>query len=177
MRVGLPSNIFGEAIAADAQVPGTVEEVYALLRDADFVGRSAPFIRRITPLADDVWWWEVGGIRHPGGTFAAGFTQRMTFDPPHEIAFRHDPGALEGTAQRQGRREAELAGAEGVFRLTPLDPDGAGDGVRVELEMRIQATVPAPASGAPVVEAAMRAVLTRMRDRFTAALVQAQEAR
>ena len=169
----MPSHTFGQSITADAELPGTVEQVYALLRDPGFVGRSAPFIRRITPLADDVWWWEMGGIKHPGGTFAAGFTQRMTFDEPKEIAFHHDPGAHAGSSPAKGYRAAELAGAEGVFRLTALKPHG----VRVDLQMRIEATVPAPASGAPVVEAAMKAVLVHMRDRFTAALRSAQEAR
>lgn len=159
-------NTFHRGITASTEVPGTARQVYDVVRDPDFVARSAPFVRRITPLADDVWRWEIGGIRYPGGTFTAGFTQRMTFDPPHEIAFRHDPHAGDaGPGSRRGHQE--LAGAEGLFRTTGAE---RADHVRLELEMRVEARVPAPRAAAAVVEGAIGAVLAVIRDRFVEAL-------
>ncbi|QWC84527.1 hypothetical protein KLP28_13260 [Nocardioidaceae bacterium] len=166
MMLAPPRHAFRRGITASADLPGDCEAAYALLCDPGFVGRSAPFIRRITPLAEDLWRWEVGGISYPGGSFAAGFTQRMTFDAPHAISFHHDPAAAARGAR--GTRRAELAGAEGVFRVAPRP----GDGVRVDLEMSVEAQVPAPRAAAPIVESAMGAVLVLMRDRFTAALQQ-----
>lgn len=141
---------FSSTLHASATVDATPEQVYAVVRDPVFVEASTPFIRRVRVLADDLWQWEVAGIRYPGGTFTAALTQRMAFDPPHEVRFHHDP---DGT---------ELAGADGAFRIAPQE-EGR---VRLDLEVRVHARIPAPRAAAPVVESAMGVVMGLMRDRF-----------
>lgn len=154
-------NSFTATLHADATVLATSEQVYEIVRDPEFVGSSTPFIRRVVVLADDLWRWEVAGIRYPGGTFTAALTQRMTLEPPHLVAFRHDPDGL------------ELAGADGTFRVSPQDAAGR---VRLTLEVHVHARVPAPRAAAPVVEAAMHVVMGVMRDRFVRDLERRLEA-
>lgn len=147
-------NTFTGTLHASAVVPATCEQVYDVVRDPEFVGASTPFIRRVVVLAEDLWRWEVAGIRYPGGTFTAALTQRMTFSPPHLVTFRHDPS---GT---------ELAGADGSFRVSAED-DGRA---RLDLEVEVSADIPAPRVSAPVVEGAMHVVMGVMRDRFVRSL-------
>jgi hypothetical protein len=43
-----------------------------VVRDPAFVGDSTPSIRRVIVLADDLWRWEVTGIRYPIGASLPG---------------------------------------------------------------------------------------------------------
>jgi len=123
-------NTFTATLTASADVAGSAPDVYAVIGDPDFISASTPFVRRVVVLAEDLWRWEIAGIRYPGGTFNAALTQRMELDPPHEVAFRHEP---------QG---AEPAGADGALRVV-ADPDDAGR-ARLELVVSVHARVPAP---------------------------------
>ncbi|QIK66000.1 hypothetical protein G7072_06290 [Nocardioides sp. HDW12B] len=152
-------NSFTGRLHAEADVDGTCEDVYAVVSRPEFISRSTPFVRDVVDIGDDRWRWDIAGIRYPGGTFTAALTEKVTFEPPHRIAFRHDP---DGT---------ELAGTEGAFTLTPArDRTGGSERVHLAIEVDVTARVPAPRRAAPVVEAAMHVVMGLMRDRFVRAV-------
>lgn len=146
-------NTFIARLEAATDVPGTCEDVFAVVSQPGFISRSTPFVREVVVLDDGRWRWQVGGIRYPGGTFTAAYTERMTFEPPRRIAFHHDPD------------EPELAGTEGAFTLSQV-----GDHAHLAIEVEVSARVPAPRQAAPVVEAAMQVVMRLMRDRLVAAV-------
>ena len=141
-----------------AEVRSSVDEVWALLVQPEVLVRHTPFLHAIDDLGDGRWRWRVGGIRYPGGHFTSAFTERMTFDPPHRIEFRHEPSS-----------ERELAGAEGRYVLTP----GSGPHGRttLEIELDVTARLPAPRAGQRLVVAAMDLVLGQMGRSFASGLL------
>jgi carbon monoxide dehydrogenase subunit G len=138
-----------------ATVRSSVDEVWALLVQPEVLVRHTPFLHAIEDLGDGRWRWQVGGIRYPGGTFTAGFTERMAFEPPRRILFRHEPAS-----------GWELAGADGEYELTPV-----GTGSRLEIEVAVTVRVPAPKPAGRLVRTAMEVVIGQMGRAFAAGLL------
>ena len=138
-----------------ADVRSSVEEVWALLVRPEVLVRHTPFLHAIDDLGDGRWVWRVGGIRYPGGVFTSSFTERMTFDEPRSITFRHEPAS-----------DHEHAGAEGRYALTPR-----GEGARLEIALSVTTRLPAPRAGRRVVVAAMDVVIGQMGRAFANGLL------
>ncbi len=140
----------------EAVVAGTVEQVWAILADPEALAEMTPFVHHIADLGDGRWSWELRGIPLPGGKFAAAFTERMEFEEFHTIRFAHeDPD------------DRELAGATGVYRLTPVDATHT----HLHITLGIHAWVPAPKLAAPLVQAAMQSAIAFMGDRFSKRMI------
>ncbi len=148
-------NSFTSSRHDTAEVRSSVDEVWALLVQPQVLVRHTPFLHAIDDLGDGRWVWRVGGIRYPGGVFTTSFTERMTFDEPRSITFRHE------AASRH-----EHAGAEGRYDLARLD-----QGTRLEIEVGVTARLPVPRAGRRVVVTAMDLVLAQMGKAFAAGLL------
>ena len=83
--------------------------LWAALTDPDLLPRLTPYLHSID--ADgDRWRWNMARIPVLGVSVAPSFTERMTFDEPRRIEFKHDPES-----------EQEKAGVEGTYELEEVD--------------------------------------------------------
>lgn len=133
------------------EVPVSLQRVWEILTDPDALTELTPVLAGIT--ADgDRWCWQLAGIRALGVEVAPSFTERMTFDPPSRIEFRHEPPA--GSTER--------AGAEGVYELTEVGPDRT----HLSIDITVHVDLPLPAVSRRAVERVMTATMARTGDVF-----------
>ncbi len=148
---------FSTSTRSAATVSASPDEVWAALTDPDLVARLTPFLHRVTERGEH-WVWEMTRVPVLGKNFSFTFTERMTFEEPQRIEFRHDPDAGDG--------ENESAGVEGWYHLSPRDA-----GTRLETSMAISVELPFPGITRPAVTAAMKGVVTLMGQRFSQQLL------
>ena len=135
----------------EAVVTATPQEVWAKISDPDTVARLTPFLERVAERGDH-WVWELQKIPILGKSFSFTFTERMSFDEPRRMEFRHDPDAADGT---------ESAGVEGWYDLTEHE-----DGTRLETSMEISVDLPFPRIARSGVQTGMKGVVGAMGQRF-----------
>lgn len=142
---------FSADTRAEAVVAAPREEIWAALTDPGLVARLTPFVRRITEDGDH-WRWEMSGLSVLGVGVSPAFTERMSYDEPQRIEFRHDPpsGATERSA------------VEGWYQLEEVD-----DGTRLTTSLEITLDLPLPRASKPAVRKTMNAVIGQMGDRFS----------
>jgi carbon monoxide dehydrogenase subunit G len=142
---------FSADTRAEAVVAAPRAEIWAALTDPDVVAELTPFVRRIT--ADgDCWQWQLSGLTVLGVGIAPAFTERMEYDEPRRIEFRHDPPA--GVSERSA--------VQGWYELEELPA-----GTRLLTAMEITLDLPLPRRSGPVVRATMRRLIGQMGDRFS----------
>ena len=151
---------FSAGTRAEAVVDAPPAEVWAALTDPDVVARLTPFVRRI--VAADIrgagsapaehWRWEMTGLKVLGIGVAPTFTERMTYDEPARIDFRHDPPP--GGSERSA--------VEGWYRLEEVVA-----GTRLTTSMEITVDLPLPRVSAGAVRVAMCRVIDQMGERFS----------
>jgi len=128
--------------------------LWAALTDPDLLPRLTPYLHSID--ADgDRWRWNMARIPVLGVSVAPSFTERMTFDEPRRIEFKHDPES-----------EQEKAGVEGTYELEEVD-----GGTRLAIDIDICVDLPLPGVARGAVERAMRGVIAAMGRRFATNLL------
>ena len=142
---------FSAKTHAEAVVLAPQQDIWDVLVDPDLMAKFTPFLKRITADGEH-WRWEMSGLDVLGVKVAPAFTERMVFDEPDRIEFRHDPPA--GTKEK--------AGVEGWYELTPTD-----DGTKLVTELEITLELPLPKASGRAVRAAMGKVIDTMGDRFS----------
>jgi carbon monoxide dehydrogenase subunit G len=147
---------FSAETRAEAVVSAPPAAVWGALTDPDLVAELTPFVRSIRADGDH-WRWELTGLSVLGIGIAPAFTERMTYDEPRRIEFRHDPPA--GSDERSA--------VEGWYALAEV-----AEGTRLRTALEITLDLPLPRASGPAVRAAMRRVIDHMGDRFSAALLQ-----
>ena len=146
---------FSAETRAEAVVGATRADIWAALTDPALVAELTPFVRRITEDGDH-WYWEMTGLKVLGAGIAPAFTERMTYDEPSRIEFRHDPpsGANERSA------------VEGWYSLEEV-----ASGTRLTTALSITLDLPLPRASGRAVRAAMSKVIDQMGDRFSKGLL------
>lgn len=134
-----------------ADVPAPRQAIWEVLTDPDALTELTPLLEGITVNADH-WCWKLGGIKALGVEVAPSFTERMTFDEPSRITFRHDPPA--GAAER--------AGAEGTYDLVERGPDAT----QLSIDITLHVELPLPAMSRRAVERVMSSTMARTGDVF-----------
>ena len=99
---------FSAKTRAEAVVLAPQQDIWDVLVDPELMARFTPFLESITADGDH-WRWQLSGLNVLGAKVAPAFTERMVFQEPDRIEFRHDPPA--GTT--------EQAGVAGWYALTP----------------------------------------------------------
>ncbi|MBD3783339.1 MAG: SRPBCC family protein [Micrococcales bacterium] len=153
---------FSTSTLSTATVTAEPDAVWEALTDPALVARLTPFLHRVTERGEH-WVWEMTRVPVLGRSFSFTFTERMTFDEPHRIEFRHDPGAGDGE---------ESAGVDGWYDLEPRS-----GGTRLETSMTISVELPFPGVTRPAVHAAMKGVVALMGQRFSQQLLHHLHAR
>lgn len=147
---------FSASTSADAVVPFGRQRVWDALVDPALVARLTPFVRDIEGRGDH-WVWRMSGLEVLGRGFAPTFTERMTYDEPSRIEFRHDPA---------GDRP-ERAGVNGWYALTA---QGEAETL-LETRLEICVDLPLPRAAGPAVRGAMKGVMATMGERFSKGLL------
>ncbi len=128
--------------------------LWKALTDPDLLPRLTPYLHSID--ADgDRWRWNMARIPVLGVSVAPSFTERMTFDEPRRIEFKHDPESAQ-----------EKAGVEGTYELEEVD-----GGTRLAIDIDICVDLPLPGVARGAVERAMRGVIAAMGRRFASNLL------
>ena len=134
---------FSAKTRAEAVVLAPQQDIWDALVDPVLMARFTPFLESITADGDH-WRWQLSGLNVLGAKVAPAFTERMVFQEPDRIEFRHDPP--DGTT--------EQAGVAGWYSLTPTH-----DGTELVTELEITLDLPLPKASGPAVRAAMRKVI------------------
>lgn len=134
-----------------AVVPAPRTAIWDVLRSPDELVALTPLLCDIT-VDGDRWTWTMGGFSALGVEIAPRFTERMTFEPEHEIRFEHapPPGAH------------ERAGAHGVYRLGDLGPDRT----ELSIDITLHVELPLPRATRRAVERVMASSMARTGDVF-----------
>jgi carbon monoxide dehydrogenase subunit G len=141
---------FAATVESAADVSADREAVWKALTDPDLLAELTPLLRSIR--ADgDTWCWSMIRIAALGVSIQPSFTEKMTFDDGHRIAYTHapPPGAK------------ERAGAEGVYEL-----DDVPGGTHLHMKLTIRIDLPLPKMATPAVQRVMRTSIDRTGARF-----------
>jgi carbon monoxide dehydrogenase subunit G len=142
---------FEQSTKAEAVVPVSRDDIWAVLTDPEMITKFTPFVSRIVE-RDGHWIWTMSGIKVLGKGFSATFTEKMTMTGHERIEFKHDPPGPEG----------ERAAVNGFYALS--DADG---GTRLETSLAVCTDLPLPGVSGRAVRAAMAKVMDGMGDRFS----------
>jgi carbon monoxide dehydrogenase subunit G len=142
---------FSTQNVSTGDVPVPRSAVWEVLTDPVALTHMTPLLDGIS-VDGDRWCWQLSGIRALGVEVAPSFTERMTFDEPSRIEFRHEPPP--GSTER--------AGADGVYDLTELAPDLT----RLCIDISLHVELPLPAMSRRAVERVMTASMARTGDVF-----------
>ena len=147
---------FSATTENEAVVPADRADVWAVLTDPDLLVRLTPLLERID--ADgDRWTWQLTRISALGVGITPRFTERMFFDEPRRIEYRHEPPA--GSTERTG--------ADGWYEMAD-DPDGT----RLAISLTLTVELPLPRTAGPAVRAVMSRMMVRTGDQFSANLLE-----
>lgn len=149
---------FTASRTAHAEVPAPREEIWEILVDPSSLAPLVPFVRSIEALDGGTHWhWQLSGIAVAGLEVAPSFTERMTFEAPERIEFRHDPPA--GVHER--------AGVVGWYDLQEVRPGVTALATSLEITLEL----PLPGLARPAVTRTMSGVVAQMGDRFATHLL------
>jgi len=132
-------------------VPAPRQAVWEILTDPVALTELTPLLTRID-VDGDRWRWQMSGIRALGIEVAPAFTERMTFEAPSRIEYRHEPPP--GTVER--------AGADGVYELTEVGPDRT----HLSIDITLSVDLPLPGLSRRAVERVMASTMARTGDVF-----------
>lgn len=132
-------------------VPASREALWAVLTDPTALTDMTPLLSGIS-VDGDRWCWQLAGIRALGIEVAPSFTERMRFDEPSRIEFRHEPPA--GTVER--------AGADGIYELVAMGPECT----HLSIDLTLSVELPLPAISRRAVEKVMTSTMARTGDVF-----------
>lgn len=136
---------------SQADVPAPREKIWPVVTSPGCLAQLTPLIARIT--ADgDLWCWQLKPVSALGVRVEPSFTESMSFDDGHRIAFEHQ--APQGKAER--------AGARGTYLLADL-PDGR---TRLSVDITVQIELPLPAISRRAVERVMASMMARTGAKF-----------
>lgn len=152
---------FTASKTSEATVAYARDLVWGVLTDPDTVARLTPMVASITPDGDR-WRWQLTRIPVLGRSFELAFTEKMSYDEPSRITFRHTPVG------------EERAGTNGRYDLAEADA-GAATGLRIELEVSVE--LPFPGLARPAVQTAMHGVLAAMGAGFARSIEKELRAR
>ena len=138
-------------------VPAPREAIWEILRSPETLAELTPLLDEIT-VDGDLWCWKMAGISALGVEVAPSFTERMIFDPMDSIRFSHEPPP--GVSQ--------LAGADGLYTLEPLDDHTT----RLCIDIRLHVHLPLPKLSRRAVERVMWSTMGRTGDVFGKRLYQ-----
>ena len=98
-----------------ATLKSSRKDVWAALTDPELLPKLTPYLHRID-VEDDRWTWNVAKVPVLGKSIGTTFTEVMTFEEPHRIAFTHDharkPTRRAGSrGSTSSRRPAPAAGS------------------------------------------------------------------
>lgn len=136
---------------SEGDVPVPRSAVWEVLTDPGCLTEMTPLLDGIT-VDGDRWCWQLSGIRALGVEVAPSFTERMAFDEPSRITFRHAPPA----------GQTERAGADGVYELTEV----GSDRTHLSIDITLHVDLPLPALSRRAVERVMAASMARTGDVF-----------
>lgn len=146
---------FQSTIESGAIISASRDEVWAALTDPKLLAELTPLLSRVD--ADgDLWRWYLTRISALGVSVCPSFTERMSFDDGHRIAYTHQPPP--GVNER--------AGAEGRYELS--DEDG---GTRLAISLTLCVDLPLPKAASRAVQGVMKSTMRRTGDRFSANLL------
>jgi len=134
---------------SSATLKSSRKDVWAALTDPELLPKLTPYLNRID-VDGDRWTWNVAKVPILGKSLGTTFTEVMTFEEPHRIAFTHDPAKTE-----------ENSGVEGEYLL-----EEAGSGCKVSIDLGVTVDLPFPKATRRAVEGTMRAVMAGMGKRF-----------
>lgn len=142
---------FSADTRAQAVVAAPRSAIWAALTDPSLVAEMTPFVRRITADGDH-WRWEMSGLSVLGVGVSPAFTEKMSYDEPERIEFRHDPppGATERSA------------VEGWYELEEVEGS-----TRLTTSLEITLDLPLPKVSGKAVRATMNTVIDQMGERFS----------
>lgn len=140
---------FTAKTSSTANLKSTREEIWAALTDPELLPRLTPYLHRID-VDGDRWQWHVAKIPLLGKSIGTTFTEVMTFEEPHRIAYQHDV-----------ERAEEHSSVEGEYVL-----EERGSGTHVAIELSVTVDLPFSRVLRPAVEGGMRAVMALMGRRF-----------
>lgn len=146
---------FAVSRVSTADVDASMDEVFSILEQPAKVAELTPHLESIIDQGDGTWVWRMGGIHAPMGLINPEFTERMTLVRPTLMEFRHEPPA--------GR--SEIAGADGIYRLTPR-ADGL-PGCTLHIDLTVATFLPLPALSKPLVRSTMNRVIDHMGKGFS----------
>src|SRR5262245_7300721 len=137
-----------------AVVPVDRKQVWEVLTDPDLLPRLTPLLREIR--ADgDVWEWHLTRLTVLGIGIAPVFTEKMTFDEPRRIDYRHSPPDT-----------TERAGADGWYVL-----EDHPEGTHLEIELTMHVDLPLSRVAGPAVRGVMGSMMQRTGERFASNLL------
>ncbi|MGB0100406.1 MAG: SRPBCC family protein [Nocardioides sp.] len=142
---------FSASTRAEALVAAPRADIWAALTDPALVAELTPFVKQITEDGEH-WRWELSGLTVLGVGVAPAFTERMSYDEPRRIDFRHDPP--QGSTERSS--------VEGWYELEEADA-----GTRLTTSLEITLDLPLPKVSGRAVRATMNGVIDQMGERFS----------
>jgi uncharacterized protein YndB with AHSA1/START domain len=146
---------FTATVSTGADISADREAVWKALTDPDLLPRLTPLLRSVHANGD-IWCWRMTRIAALGVGITPSFTEKMTFEDGHRIAYTHQPPR--GTKER--------AGAEGAYELTDID-----GGTHLHIDLTLCVELPLPRAAAPAVQRVMRAIMDSTGDHFSANLL------
>ena len=146
---------FSATVKSGAVISADREAVWKALTDPALLPELTPLLRNITT-DGDTWCWQMARIAALGVSVSPAFTEKMTFEDGHRIAYSHHPPP--------GKRER--AGAEGVYELSDVE-----GGTHLDIELTLSVELPLPKAAAPAVQRVMRSTMDRTGDKFSANLL------
>jgi carbon monoxide dehydrogenase subunit G len=132
-----------------AVVAADRKQVWAALTDPVLLPELTPLLRRID-VDGDTWRWHLTRLTVLGIGIAPVFTEKMSFDEPRRIDYRHQP---------PGR--AERAGADGSYVL-----EEHPRGTHLEIELTMHVDLPLSRLASPAVTRVMGSMMQRTGERF-----------
>ncbi len=150
---------FSSSSRTSAVVQADRTEIWAALTDPTLLPKLTPFLESVEVSSDaegHLWHWQLTRIPVLGVSVVPAFTERMIFEEPHQIDFRHapPPGAK------------ERAGVEGRYLLAEGDA-----GTHLSISLSVVVELPLSKLAAPAVGLAMKGIIATMGVRFSANLV------
>ena len=134
---------------SSATLKSSRKDVWGALTDPVLLPKLTPYLQRID-VEGDRWTWNMTKVPILGKSIGTTFTEVMTFEEPHRIAYSHDQS-----------RTDENSGVEGEYLL-----EEEGSGCRVSIDLGVTVDLPFPRATRRAVEGTMKGVMAAMGRRF-----------
>ena len=140
---------FTASTQSSATLKSSRKDVWSALTDPVLLPKLTPYLQRID-VEGDRWTWNMTKVPILGKSIGTTFTEVMTFEEPHRIAYSHDQS-----------RTDENSGVEGEYLL-----EEEGSGCRVSIDLGVTVDLPFPRATRRAVEGTMKGVMAAMGRRF-----------